>query len=42
MGTVAPGMTANLVLLDADPLVDIANVGKVQRVIVRGRVFEGR
>lgn len=40
MGTVSPGASADLVLLDGDPLADISNVSRVHRVIVRGRVFE--
>ncbi len=42
MGTVSPGASADLVLLDGDPLKDIANVSRVHRVVVQGRVFEGR
>jgi hypothetical protein len=36
-GTVAPGQRADLVLLDANPLADIANVAKISGVMVRGR-----
>lgn len=39
-GVVAPGMLADLVLLDADPLADTGNVGKVHRVIKNGVVYE--
>jgi len=39
LGLVAPGMRANLVLLSADPLADIANVGRVDSVILGGRLF---
>jgi hypothetical protein len=28
------------VLLDADPLADVANVSRIDTVIVRGRVFD--
>jgi imidazolonepropionase-like amidohydrolase len=40
VGVVAPGMIADLVLLDADPLADTGNVGKVYRVIKNGVVYE--
>jgi tetratricopeptide (TPR) repeat protein len=36
-GTITPGERADLVLLDADPLADIANVSKIQGVMVQGR-----
>lgn len=39
-GVVAPGMMADLVVLDADPLADTGNVGKVYRVIKNGVVYE--
>jgi imidazolonepropionase-like amidohydrolase len=39
-GLIAPGMLADLVLLDADPLADTGNVGKVYRVIKNGVVHE--
>ena len=38
-GTVEPGKQANLVLLDANPLVDIRNVRLVNAVILNGRYF---
>ena len=38
-GTVAAGKNANLVLLDANPLTDIANTRRVTAVIRSGRVF---
>ncbi|MGQ0766179.1 MAG: amidohydrolase family protein [Gemmatimonadota bacterium] len=41
MGTVAPGMVADLVLLDANPLVDIANVSRISAVIWNGRLISG-
>jgi imidazolonepropionase-like amidohydrolase len=40
LGTVAQGRVADLVLLDADPLADIRNVGRIQAVIVDGRVYD--
>ncbi|HEX8154287.1 MAG TPA: amidohydrolase family protein [Thermoanaerobaculia bacterium] len=36
-GTIEPGKRADLVLLDADPLKDVANVSKIAGVMVRGR-----
>ncbi len=39
MGSIAPGMRADLVLLDANPLVDIRNTREIDRVIARGRVM---
>jgi imidazolonepropionase-like amidohydrolase len=40
-GTVAPGMRADLVLLDANPLQDVANLAKRAGVMVRGRWVSG-
>jgi imidazolonepropionase-like amidohydrolase len=39
LGTVAMGKMADLVLLDANPLTDIANTQKIAAVIVNGRYF---
>lgn len=39
-GTIAAGRRADLVLLDADPLKDIRNTGRIQTVVLRGRVFD--
>ena len=39
LGVVAPGMLADLVLLDANPLSDIGNVRRINTVIANGRVF---
>lgn len=36
-GTIAAGQRADLVLLDADPLADVANVSRIAGVMVRGR-----
>jgi imidazolonepropionase-like amidohydrolase len=36
-GTIAPGKRADLVLLDADPLANIANTRKIAGVMLRGR-----
>ena len=41
-GTVEPGKIADLVLLDADPLVDINNTRKISSVVVNGRLFAQR
>jgi imidazolonepropionase-like amidohydrolase len=38
-GTIAPGMLADLVVLDADPLADVANASRVHRVVHDGRLF---
>lgn len=40
LGTVAVGKRADLVLLDADPLADIANTKTIRAVIADGRVFD--
>ncbi len=37
MGSVAPGKIADLVLLDADPTVDIHNARKIQGVVLAGK-----
>ncbi len=39
-GTVEVGKLANLVVLDADPLQDIANSRSISRVILRGRMLD--
>ncbi|OFZ86568.1 MAG: hypothetical protein A2V78_15790 [Betaproteobacteria bacterium RBG_16_64_18] len=39
-GIIAPGKIADLVILDADPLADSANLAAVRQVIRRGRVFD--
>jgi imidazolonepropionase-like amidohydrolase len=41
-GTVAPGRGADLVLLDGNPLADIANVRRIDAVLVKGRLLERR
>lgn len=40
LGTLAPGKVADVVILDADPLADIANVRRVRGVVARGRYFD--
>jgi imidazolonepropionase-like amidohydrolase len=39
-GTIAPGRAADLVVLTADPLVDIRNTRRIERVVARGRLYE--
>jgi hypothetical protein len=39
-GTIAPGMRADLVLLDSNPLENIDNTRKIRAVVAGGRVFE--
>ena len=39
MGTIEKGKSADLVLLDADPLADIHNTQKIAAVVMRGRYF---
>jgi imidazolonepropionase-like amidohydrolase len=39
MGTIAAGMRADLVLLGADPLADIANTRRIEAVVSRGRLL---
>jgi len=38
LGAIAPGMRADLVLLDADPRLDIRNARKIAAVIAGGRL----
>ena len=39
-GTVAVGKRADMVLLDANPLSDITNVGRIHAVILAGRLLD--
>jgi len=39
-GTVEPGKVADLVMLDANPLDDIANTKKIRAVVLAGRYFD--
>lgn len=41
-GSIATGKVADLVLLDADPLADIANTRRIHAVLLRGRLFSRR
>ena len=40
LGTIAKGKLADLVLLDADPLADIANTTKIRAVVANGHYFD--
>ncbi len=42
IGAIAPGKLADLVVLDADPLADVANLSHARYVIKGGKVFEPR
>jgi hypothetical protein len=39
-GSVKPGLVADLVLLDADPLMDIHNTARISAVFLGGKVFD--
>jgi imidazolonepropionase-like amidohydrolase len=39
-GTIEAGKLADIIMLDGDPLANIANTTKVKRVIANGRVFD--
>ena len=41
-GTIEKGKVADLVLLDGDPLRDIANIEKIRSVFVRGKLVDRR
>lgn len=40
LGTIAPGKIADLVMLDADPLLDIANTQRIRAVFLNGRFLD--
>lgn len=40
LGSVAPGKLADLMLLDADPLVAITNTTTIRAVVANGRYFD--
>jgi imidazolonepropionase-like amidohydrolase len=42
LGTIEAGKLADLVLLDADPLADIANTRRIAAVMINGRLFDVR
>jgi imidazolonepropionase-like amidohydrolase len=39
-GSIAPGLRADLLLLEADPLVDVSNLARRRAVVARGKVYE--
>ena len=41
-GTIAPGMVADLVLIDGDPLADIRNARRISAVVANGRYLDRR
>jgi imidazolonepropionase-like amidohydrolase len=40
VGRIAPGYSADIIAVDADPLVDVRTLEKVRFVMVRGRIIE--
>lgn len=40
LGTISPGKIADLVMLDADPLVNIANTQRIRAVFLNGRFLD--
>lgn len=42
LGTVAAGRVADILILDADPTLDIAHTRRIRAVMARGRLFERR
>ncbi|HEX5169901.1 MAG TPA: amidohydrolase family protein [Cyclobacteriaceae bacterium] len=42
LGTLAPGHWADFIVLDADPLVDIRNMEKINEVYICGEIVRGR
>ncbi len=40
IGSIRPGMGGDLVLLDADPLLDVGNLDRIRAVIVRGHLID--
>jgi imidazolonepropionase-like amidohydrolase len=41
VGTIEPGMLADVVLLNADRLEEIANTRQIAAVVANGRLFDG-
>jgi len=39
VGSIEPGKLANLVVLRADPLADMGNIGSIEMTVKRGREF---
>jgi len=39
LGAIRPGKLADLVILDADPLADVANLERIDRVMKDGRLY---
>jgi imidazolonepropionase-like amidohydrolase len=39
LGTISPGKLADLLILDADPLLDIDNLSHIDRVMKGGKIF---
>ncbi len=39
-GTIEPGKLADIIMVDGDPLENIADLHKVRRVIANGHVYE--
>ena len=42
LGTIAPGKLADLVLLDANPLLDIRNTRRIAAVVANGRLYDAK
>lgn len=42
LGTIGPGKVADLVLLNADPLKDVRNLGTIHALVVNGRLLDAR
>ena len=40
VGTIERGKVADLVLLDADPLLDIRNIRRISAVVLRGELYD--
>lgn len=40
LGTIEPGKWADMLVLDADPLLDVRNLRRIHRVVKAGRVFD--
>jgi imidazolonepropionase-like amidohydrolase len=39
-GSIAPGLAADILIVDANPLEDIRNIREIYRVIHAGRVYD--